>query len=80
MASGNLYRIDFYIDTGYEYLKKFAVVFADNEKAAIEKLRKWISPKLHGETFAELDDAIVNRIEENEFGIICENVFRKQEV
>lgn len=58
--------------------KKNAVVLADSEKEAIEKLDKWISPKLHGERFAELDKAVISKVEENEFGIIYQNVFEEE--
>ena len=80
MKNTSLYKIDFYIDTGYEYLKKVAVVAADNEKTAVEKLDKWISPKLHGETFAELNEAVVSKIKDNGFGVIYQNVFAVLEV
>lgn len=47
------WKINFIIDTGYEWLKRECVIIAEDEENALKNFDKWISPKLHGERFVE---------------------------
>lgn len=71
------WKINFIIDTGYEWLKRECVIIAEDEKSALKNFDKWISPKLHGERFVEDSQTKIEEMQTNDYGIIYQNCFKE---
>jgi hypothetical protein len=69
------WKINFIIDTGYEWLKRECVIIADDRERALKKFDEWILPKLHGERFVEDSQTQIKEISTNDYGIIYQNCF-----
>ena len=71
------WKINFIIDTGYEWLKRECVIIAEDKENALKNFDKWISPKLHGERFVEDSQTQIKEIQTNDYGIIYQNCFKE---
>lgn len=71
------WKINFIIDTGYEWLKRECVIIAEDEENALKNFDKWISPKLYGERFVEDSQTQIKEIQTNDYGIIYQNYFKE---
>lgn len=70
------WKINFIIDTAYEWLEREWVIIADNETSALKNSERWISPQLHGEKFVEDSQTQIEEIQANDYGIIYQNCFK----
>lgn len=50
----NQYEIHYEVDTGYDYCRDTALVFADNEDSAVRKLKNYISALAHDYMVSEV--------------------------
>lgn len=50
----NQYEIYYEVDTGYDYCRDTALVFADNEDSAVRKLKNYISALSHDYMVSEV--------------------------
>jgi len=71
------WKINFTIDTGYEYLQRECIIIANNQEIALNKFNEWIFPKLHGEICMEDSQTQIKEILENNYGIIYQNCFKE---
>lgn len=76
----NLYRIEFYVDTEYEYFKRECTVMADSESTARNNFREWMKTRykdLPSQWNTEDSDSEikVTEIEQEGFGVVFQNLF-----
>lgn len=72
------WKIEFVIDTGYDWLQRECVVTANTEDSALKNFDDWISPKLHGENFVEDSQTKINEINVSDNSIIYQNCFKEK--
>lgn len=68
-----IYKVNLKIDTGYDRYYRVCILYADNAKNAKAKADKYINSRLHGETYADVEN--VAEIKENDSGIIYQDYF-----
>lgn len=68
-----IYKVNLKIDTGYDWYHRVCVLYADNEEDAKTKADKYFNSRLRGETFAEVENVV--KIKENE-DIIYQDYFK----
>lgn len=69
-----IYKVTLWIDTGYDWLRRVCVLYADSEEDAKTKAHKYFNSRLRGEKFANVESVV--EIEKNDSGIIYQDYFK----
>ena len=69
-----IYKVELEIDTGYEFLDRVCVLFAENAEDAQKKADRYYNSRLQGEKFANVKS--VTEVT-NENGIIYQDYFKR---
>lgn len=71
-----IFKVDLKIDTGYDWYHRVCILYADSAEDAKTKADKYINSRLHGETYADVEN--VAEIEKNDLGIIYQDYFKTE--
>lgn len=74
------WKINFTIDTGYDWLKRICIISAPTEEEAKERFKKWVNPLLTGEKCVLDKDTKITPIEiSEEQPILYQDAFKEKE-
>lgn len=68
-----IFKVKIKIDTGYEWLYRICILYANSEEEAKEKAERYVNKNLRGERFADAEK--VTKIDVKEDSIIYQNCF-----
>lgn len=71
-----IYKVALRIDTGYEWLNRTCILYANGKEDATLKANTYINSLLHGDSYAAVKN--VEEVNVNQCGIIYQDCFRKQ--
>ena len=71
-----IYKVALQIDTGYEWLNRTCVLYANSKDDAVVKANEYINNRLLGDSYATVKN--VEEVNINQYGIIYQDCFRKQ--